>query len=166
MCCVRFALLDQPRQFDAAHVRHLHVEHDGRKIARPSAPAERIAAGLRLDQPVVRRVEDAFERQEVLRVVIDQQDGNRCGSGPRRSGRMIAAAMDMDEQVRAWQASNDAARRGAARAVDRCSLAWRCNRSPRLRGIFRGRPSWPWRSARGSAECGTRGCVRISRIVW
>ena len=57
------ALLDHLRQLEAGHARHPDVEHQQRRIRRPSSASSASSAGLGADQPVAGVVEDRLEHR-------------------------------------------------------------------------------------------------------
>jgi hypothetical protein len=76
------ALLDQRRGLEAVELGHLHVEEDHGDLVAEELP-ERLVAGVRVQQRLSERREDAFEREQVLRPVVDEEDVRHLGLGPR-----------------------------------------------------------------------------------
>jgi hypothetical protein len=65
---------DQARRLEAVEIRHLHVEQDDGELLIEQM-AQRLLARLRHDQPpvvVIRK--DRLQREQVVRLVVDQQD--------------------------------------------------------------------------------------------
>ena len=67
------ALLDQRRQLDAAHARHLDVEHDRRELV-PHQAEQRLVGRRRADQRAVDVAEHHLEHVEVSRLIVDDED--------------------------------------------------------------------------------------------
>ena len=67
------ALLDQRRRFEAVEHRHLDVQQDDRGIV-PQQLAERLLAGVGVEEVLLERLEDGLEREQVLGPVVDEQD--------------------------------------------------------------------------------------------
>ncbi len=68
-----FALLDQRRSLEAVELGHLHVEQDHGDLVPQQLP-QRILAGMRIDQVLAERLQDALEREQVLGPIVDQED--------------------------------------------------------------------------------------------
>ena len=64
-------LLDEPCRFEAVETRHLNVEEDDGEFLFQQA-LQSLLARLRTDQRLVERLEQRFERQQVLGPVVDQ----------------------------------------------------------------------------------------------
>jgi hypothetical protein len=74
---------DVLRRLEAVHARHLNVEqHDGEVLVQQRA--QRLLARARRDQAHVERLEHGGQREQVLRPVVDEQDGGRLCLGLRR----------------------------------------------------------------------------------
>jgi len=71
--------LDQARRVEAVHARHLDVEQDDRELTRQQV-LERLFARIGADQRLRERLEDRFERQQVLRAIVDEQDVDFVGA--------------------------------------------------------------------------------------
>src|SRR5262249_60709529 len=56
-----------------SHVRHLDVEEDAREVAAEDL-LQRLRAGVGEDELLPEGLGDRFEREEVLRLVVDQED--------------------------------------------------------------------------------------------
>jgi hypothetical protein len=68
--------LDQLGGLDAVHARHLDVEQDHREVADEHL-AQRLLAGVGLDDVDAQRLQDGLQRDAVLAPVVDEQDP--CG---------------------------------------------------------------------------------------
>lgn len=68
------------RSFEAVHPRHQHVQENHREIVLQDQ-LERLTAGLSADQVVVRLRQNALERQDILRRVVDEQDVDLVQAG-------------------------------------------------------------------------------------
>jgi len=73
--CVAGALplADQRRRLEPVELRHLHVEEDERAILLEEE-AQRFPTRARLDQALVQRFEDCFQRQEIRLAIVDDED--------------------------------------------------------------------------------------------
>ena len=67
------ALLDQGRGLEAVQLGHLHVEQDHGDVMAQKLP-QRVLARVGVDQVLAERREDALERKQVLRPVVDEED--------------------------------------------------------------------------------------------
>jgi len=84
---------EPPRDLEAVHLRHLHVEEDHRERLGRHA-LERLLARRRLDHAHAERLEDRAERDQVRRRVVDDQHVGR------RVGRQGHASADTDDSTR------------------------------------------------------------------
>ena len=66
-------LSDEPRGFEAPERRHLHVEQDQREIMLEQHP-QRLFAGVRAHDSATEVAQGGLQRQQVRRVVIDDED--------------------------------------------------------------------------------------------
>src|SRR5579872_5681516 len=80
---------DERGGFKAIHLRHFHIEEDGRKIV-VEKKAQSLNTGVSLDQIMVGALEDRLETEQVSRIVIHQENlglvgkvGGRVGLGFR-----------------------------------------------------------------------------------
>jgi hypothetical protein len=82
-------LLDEAGGLEAVHVRHLHVQQDEGELAVKDL-AQRLDARSGHDQLVAQRRQDRFQRHQVGRVIVDDQnagarlDRRRVGIGALR----------------------------------------------------------------------------------
>ena len=60
-------------QLDPAHAGHLHVQHDRRVVFREQRQ-QRVLPAQRAHQMIAGRFEDALQREQVLRLVVNEQD--------------------------------------------------------------------------------------------
>ena len=74
MCCERFRCLISCRQLDAAHARHLDVEHDRREVVLAAARSSASSADVGAHERAIAVAEHRLERVEVARLVVDDQD--------------------------------------------------------------------------------------------
>ena len=66
------ARLDESRGFEAVDAGHLHVQQDHRHIMRQQL-AQRLITGARAHEDLPERLEDRFEREEILGAVVDDE---------------------------------------------------------------------------------------------
>jgi hypothetical protein len=69
---------DEGGRLEAVDAGHVHVQEDDGHVAFEQV-AQRLVAGGGLDEVPVRRLEDGVERDQVRRVVIDDQDVDFVG---------------------------------------------------------------------------------------
>ena len=139
-------LLDHLGGLEAVHVRHLDVEQDHREVVMQQ-PLERLLAGPRLDHVDRQRVEHRAQRQQVLRLVVDDQDvglaprahrlrvlralPHELDRAPARSRPIGEHAVGLDRPGAPRAASRTARpRRGSARSRSRPALDHRNPRAP------------------------------------
>ena len=72
-------LLDHLRQLEAIHARHLDIEDQQREILGDKGE-QRFVGGVGADQPVAGIIQHSFQRGQVLRLVIHEQDVDRARS--------------------------------------------------------------------------------------
>src|SRR2546422_5336577 len=77
------ALLDQHRRLEAVEQRHLDVEQDDRDVVLQEL-AERLLAGVGVEEGLVERLEDGLEREQVLGPGVDEQGVGHLGSAASR----------------------------------------------------------------------------------
>ena len=68
-----FARADQLGRLEAVHVRHLHVQQDGREIG-VQQMTQRFGAGARQHQLLAQPIQRRLERHQIIRRVIHQQN--------------------------------------------------------------------------------------------
>ena len=147
------ALPDHGGGFEAVHVGHLDVEQNRCEIVFKTSP-QRLLAGLGLDQFLAESVENGLERDQVLRLVVDQQDLDRHPAGELRASLPLRVATRSLPFIRACSFGGlaeclpAAAKPGAARPVLRERPASECNPRRRPQCISPDRLSSPWPSAR------------------
>ena len=78
------ALADERGGLEAVHAGHVDVEQDDGELVVEQC-AQRLAAGVGADDVLAQLLEDRFERQQLLGLVVDEQDvdlcvGHRCRS--------------------------------------------------------------------------------------
>src|SRR6185437_9142976 len=79
-------LLDQLGRLEAVESRHLDVEQDHREVVAVEQEPQRLLARACPDELVPERLEDRRKREQVLRPVVDEEDGHYAGtSTPQRS---------------------------------------------------------------------------------
>src|SRR5580704_17869516 len=125
-------LPDHIGQIESVHVRHADVhEHDGDVV--PKKQIEGLAAGVGLDQILPQLRQDRFVAEQLTGLIVDHQDvyfvGHFVTLQPATAPSGAATFSTWKEVGLYLPVSPDIPRR-------------------QLPGNARGRPSWPWRSAR------------------
>jgi hypothetical protein len=69
------SFLDQRGGLEAVESRHLDVEQDDREVVAAEQEPQRLVARADADQLLGERLEDSLERDQVLRAVVDEEDG-------------------------------------------------------------------------------------------
>src|SRR6516225_3448057 len=67
-----FALADERSRLETVHIRHFDVEKNHRHIV-PEQVLQSLSAGRGLNEILIERAQDAFQREKVLTPVIDEQ---------------------------------------------------------------------------------------------
>jgi hypothetical protein len=66
---------DHLRRLEAIHDRHVHVEEDDGEVLLQER-SQRLASGVRADEGLAEVAQDRFQRHELVRPVVDEQDAD------------------------------------------------------------------------------------------
>ena len=114
------APLDQLSRLEPVQPRHLDVEQDRGELFLEQVP-ERLLAGLRAHELLAERLEERFEREQVLGPVVDQQQLRALAHrqhNPYRNGPISSSGRTASAWAAAIAASGIAFRVAVARVLD------------------------------------------------